>query len=658
MITKDRLEMRSSYAPIQDQILNYEDESMMRARPIANPNNYTPSGKVAAVNPVALGRASNGFTILRPEQNQLWANDDMNYVSFIHRQDVTIWGGGGTENGKYRYDFSTDGGQSFNNDIGALQNLYTNYGRYPNITQFNPAGTSNPFDAKVVYTGATNKFPTPGWIGHVYGTSDVTTGAPTVTEQYLFDTDNTLLPGGLCEGLPGEFWSVEFQYDGAAVMDSIRLMKGTWNSMTNDVDWVLHAKIDGDHDKSFDGTITSVGPNIAFSPDGMTGWICFLGNVNNGTNTNNETVMPCFIKSTDGGATWGNPIEADMDTIPWIADSLQTLWIAVDTLTGDTVPAGSGLATTGFDYDVTVDGNGNPHCAVVVGNSPGGFSISSGLAMFVADIYSTDGGASFDAKYISPILTFRGTYGITDPITVDNYVQVSRDADGSHIFYSWVDSDTAAATGNMNGIGFGVSDNLSPNMRIASMRVSDRFQTCPQLVTDEDFQWEGAALTPTMSPITLTNGTQYNMPIAAMQFVNGSPGDPCAFWYFGNDAVIDESDYTDPLNMILTWDNILAGCSAVDVDQSDLVDGVILHQSFPNPATDRAIIRFDIPATMNVDMDLVNLYGQQVAVLTSGEMGAGSHQVEVNTSDIAAGIYFYNLRTNDQVITKRMVISK
>jgi hypothetical protein len=60
------------------------------------------------------------------------------------------------------------------------------------------------------------------------------------------------------------------------------------------VDWVLEHKIDPGYDKSFDGSIAVVGPNIAFSPDGMTGYISIVANVTAGTNTNNETLLPVF----------------------------------------------------------------------------------------------------------------------------------------------------------------------------------------------------------------------------------------------------------------------------------------------------------------------------------------------------------------------------
>ena len=185
---------------------------------------------VNAVSPVELGRASNAFTILRTEQNQVYANDSLDMVSFIHRHDVTIYGGGSAQNGKYRYDISTDGGATFTNDQGVLNNTYTRPARYPNITMYNPAGNSNPLMGNMVYSGPTLD-PSPSWDGHVTGVSDVTTGGTTTgTENYNFIGMQTLLPGGLCQGLPGEFWTVDFQYDGTNTLDSLFVYKGTWNS--------------------------------------------------------------------------------------------------------------------------------------------------------------------------------------------------------------------------------------------------------------------------------------------------------------------------------------------------------------------------------------------------------------------------------------------
>lgn len=662
--TPEMLQERASYQPKFDQINSYEAKSMLQATPIAPAGQQmTPTGKVAAVSPVQLGRASNAYTILRNEQNQVVASDDLNMVAFIHRHDVTIWGGGGTENGKFRYDFSIDGGNTFTNDIGTMQNVYVNFGRYPNISLYNPAANLNPFASKVVYSGPTNGFPTPGWVGHVYGVSDVTlTNPPATTESYLFDTENTLLPGGLCEGLPGEFWQVEQQWDGAAIMDSIRVMKGTWNANTQDVDWVLHAKLDADFDKTATGSATSVGPNIAFSPDGQTGWIGYLSNLDaNGVGPNDSTLYPCFMKSTDGGATWGAPMEANLDGIPWIADSLQTLWITIDSVNNDTSPASDGRATTAFDFDITVDRDGNPHLAVAIGtagsNQP--FSISSSLAMFLGDVWSPDGGATWAVNYVSPVLCFRGDFGTGDPVSMDNFVQISRDEAGDRIFYSWADTDTAAVTGNQNGIGFGQNDQLAPNLRVAGLRLNDGYKTCPKLITDQDFIWEGRALYPTMSPTVLTDGTtgDFKLPIVCEELITNDPLQPCQFWYFGNDATFSDNDFRAPGSLILTWDEVVLGCPTVDRNEDLLSSNIVLFQSFPNPTNDAAIIRFELPATMDVQLDVNNIYGQHVGTLLSGEMAAGTHEVTVHTQELADGVYFYNLRTADQVLTKKMIVN-
>lgn len=657
-----QLQARETYRPKFDQIVSgYQDQHPMVAHEITpmSPAALT-SGKVSAVNPIGLGTASNALTALRGEQNQVAVDNQTDAVAFIHRQDISIWGGAGTDNGKFRYDISIDNGASFSNDIGPMQTVYTNYGRYPNCTFFNENGTSNPLDEKLVYVAPTNRFPTPGWIGQVNGVSSVvTSGSPTTTEHYQFDGQNVLLPGGLCEGLPGEFWSVDFSFDGTNVMDSIRLYKGVYNTGTSDIDWVLDRLIDPGYDKSFDGSIGTVGPNIAFSPDGMTGYIGLVANVTAGTNTNNETLMPVFIKTTDGGDTWGSPIEVDLDAIPWIADSLQTLWI--DSLGN---PASDGRAIAAFDFDMIVDNNGNVHMADVIGTAGGGFAISSGLAKFMADIWTPDGGATWEVTYLSPVLTFRGSYGSgSAPITIDNFCQVGRNDAGDHLYFSWVDSDTSVFTGSMNGIGFGESDNLAPNLRVVGKDLVYGTQTYPQLITDGDLIWEGRVLNPMMSPIIVENGNINEVPIVVLEFLQGDPNLSTKFWYFGKDVSFDLSDPNiwcyQPF-MELGWLSISSpGATPVcAVAVNDPVNsGVVLYEWYPNPTNGTARIQFELPAVTEISMRVMNAFGQEVAVLAEGEFNAGSHVATIETADLATGVYFCQLLAGDQVLSKKLVVT-
>lgn len=635
-----------------DQVTRYQDESILTAKNVA-PSSQTGglhTQGAQAVTAIELGRASNAYTILRPEQNQVYADPTSDLVLFIHRQDVTIWGGGGAENGKLRFDVSTDNGATFSSDIGVLNATYSRPSRYPNITGYNPTADSNPFNTKLVYAAPTLD-PSPSWDGMVTGIADVTATNPaTATETYSLIGEGSLLAGGLCEGASGEFWAVDFSYNGSATTDSIFVYKGTYNTSTQDVDWVTSDKLVPDWYTGYDGTATYIGPNVSFSPDGSTGWIGLLGDLNGGADT---TLSPVFIKSTDGGATWGNAMEVNLDAVAWIKDSLQSLWI--DSLGN---PASSGYATTSFDFDITVDANGNPHMFTIIGSAAPfgavgdkGYSIYSGLAKFAADIYSTDGGSTWEVAYIAPVLTFRGEFGTPDSggslLAMDNQPQVGRSADGNNIFYSWVDSDTTV-------VGFGESNNLAPNLRTSSMRITDGYMTLYSLVTDGDLLWDGRILYPTMSPIMLDDGSgNFNQPIVFLEMIANDQLQPCKFWYLGNDVAVTGSDYYSPSDLSLAWPGLIT--STVD---PIVAQNVTLFQSFPNPTSDVATIRFDLAASYDVSLEVVNMYGQTVATLAEGMHGVGLHEVKFSTSELAPGVYFYNLRAGGEVFTKKMTVVK
>lgn len=646
------------------QVMYSAEPTLVSSHPISQTSSVQRTGGINAVAPVQLGRASNIFSILRPEQNQVYYDDDLDLVAFIHRQDVIVWGGGSAENGKLRFDLSVDGGATFTSDIDVFNGTYTRPARYPNITGFNPNSETNPFSSFLAYSAPTLNS-SPGWDGHVTGMSDVTTSPPAnATETYSLLSSQTYLQGGLTEALPNEFWTVELQYDGSTFPGDIYVNKGEYvTTPSNDVVWSRYDTISPPHSLSFDGTPTLVGPNISFSPDGQIGWIAWLGDLVGGPDS---TLLPIFMKSTDGGATWGTPIEVDLNTSPDVADWLTAFWIQVDSVTGDTTSVSNGRATCAFDYDITVDANGNPHMAVVIGSGattdapePAGYTIYSGLEKFMADVTTDDGGATWYVNYVAPVLAFRGAFGNTGPVNMDNQPQISRSPSGSHVWYSWIDSDTSAVTGSMNGIGFGVSDQLAPNLRIAGRRISDGWQTCYKRVTDGDFIWEGRALFPTMAPVSICLDTNEWMPIVMVEMITNEPLESCNFWYFGNDAGFDiDDDFYPKSQLILDWDAPSCVDTTIIAVHDPLEDNVILGQSFPNPTNGKALIKFELPFAAEISMDLTNIYGQQVAVIAEGEYAAGRHEVEIDTRDLAIGTYFYNLHTNGKVTTRKMVVTK
>lgn len=82
-----------------------------------------------------------------------------------------------------------------------------------------------------------------------------------------------------------------------------------------------------------------------------------------------------------------------------------------------------------------------------------------------------------------------------------------------------------------------------------------------------------------------------------------------------------------------------------------------LRQNYPNPATQRATIRFALPEAKPVTLEVYDMLGRRVATLKRKEkMQPGRHAVQVDASRLASGTYFYRLQAGDFQKTRKMVI--
>ncbi|MCB9285097.1 MAG: T9SS type A sorting domain-containing protein [Lewinellaceae bacterium] len=519
---------------------------------------FWPSLSIAQVNPVELGKASNAFTILNPNQNQVHANNDLNMVAFIHRQDIQTLGG---ESGYLRYDLSTDGGNSFVTEVGILNNAYQAPARYPQLTGFNPGNSSNPLDTKLIWSGAT--IGSTYWLGDVSGLADVTaTSPPASTENY---SQQVYIPAGLSQGLPGEFWMVARGYLGSNLTTGeIEILKGVYNETTEDIDWGIYQTITPEHNLSFDGSVHMTSYNLAFSPDGQTGWAAFLGDL---YEMGDDSIFsPVLIPTFDGGLTWEDPIEVDLRLMDYLGDSttlkkeLQAFFFTDSTMT---TPASTGRPTCGFDYDITVDANGNPHFFAIVGsaslvsNPNPAYSIYSALPLLALDIYSENGGDCWKAVKVSDVYNFRGTFGIfPNSVTQDNYPQISRSPDGHHIFYSWVDTELTLDS-TLNSL---------PNLHVAGRNLLDEMMTPVQKITTGDPVWGGKAYFPTMAPeVLIDQDGNFKLPIVSTDFIQDDPYASCSFWYWGNEATFSASDFTIPSDIA---EECAALCADAELDAS------------------------------------------------------------------------------------------
>ncbi len=83
-----------------------------------------------------------------------------------------------------------------------------------------------------------------------------------------------------------------------------------------------------------------------------------------------------------------------------------------------------------------------------------------------------------------------------------------------------------------------------------------------------------------------------------------------------------------------------------------------LFQNYPNPFNPSTKIKFNLPESSNVNLEIYNILGQKIAELVNEQLTAGSHEVEFNSKEFASGLYFYKLSANDFISIKNMMIIK
>ncbi|WNJ18558.1 T9SS type A sorting domain-containing protein [Pontibacter sp. G13] len=537
------------------------------------PSQTTPVGTTVsdAVTAVKIGEASNAFTFIQVETNQVGVAYNVGTnggaVSFIHRQNIANCGG---DNGIYRYALSEDGGLSWNvgpgintpggtiatgcYGLGPLNPAYLQNSRYPNmmLSTMDTSATAIT-DLKVAYAGPVLSPSGTGWDGVVLGTAKDVTTTPVVTdEDYPYSNGNYFFAYSLVERVPGEFWFIsETTVDGTAGTADVLVTKGVYNATTEEVDWSLAATLQPDHYIGYDGDPKAASWSIGFSPDGTVGYIAGVGDLVGAPDT---TFSPWASYSFDSGATWSQPEEIALTAFPELSDLLQSFFIVVDSMSPtqiDTLPAGGGFPTTAFDLDMVVDKNGNPHIITVVGNAKfydltthsyefgaSAYSIFSGIEMFILDV-TRDQFGDWNAVPLAAQNFLRGAFG--DPasgtINFDPWVQASRSEDGSYVFFSWTDTDPAnSSTGNdapdMFGIGYDIDNQL----------LTDVIDW-----TSDDNNWASQALGPKISDRALFDGNcTYTIPTVIMDLGDGDAYTAVDFWYF-TDVTYDAcNDFVNP----------------------------------------------------------------------------------------------------------------
>jgi predicted secreted protein len=94
------------------------------------------------------------------------------------------------------------------------------------------------------------------------------------------------------------------------------------------------------------------------------------------------------------------------------------------------------------------------------------------------------------------------------------------------------------------------------------------------------------------------------------------------------------------------------------ITESTVPEKWILYQNYPNPFNPSTKIKYTLPKSSKVKIEIFNLLGQKIETILNKQMPAGLHEVEFTAMDLPSGVYLYRIATGNYVETKKMLLLK
>lgn len=126
-------------------------------------------------------------------------------------------------------------------------------------------------------------------------------------------------------------------------------------------------------------------------------------------------------------------------------------------------------------------------------------------------------------------------------------------------------------------------------------------------------------------------------------------------WFGASQSEIDTAitgTISNPLSASVISPGAVAGTGGGSQAPKDFA----LEQNYPNPFNPSTTIRYELPRSASVLLEVFNTAGQRVAVLVDESMPAGAHQVSFDARSLSSGAYFYRLQAGDFQETKKMLL--
>ncbi len=101
--------------------------------------------------------------------------------------------------------------------------------------------------------------------------------------------------------------------------------------------------------------------------------------------------------------------------------------------------------------------------------------------------------------------------------------------------------------------------------------------------------------------------------------------------------------------------------TAVASNQAVLPKTFALHQNYPNPFNPITTIKYELPVPTDVKLEIFDILGRRVRTVVDAKQDAGYHRVQWDGKNsyglqVATGVYFYRIKAEGFVKTRKMVL--
>ncbi len=141
-----------------------------------------------------------------------------------------------------------------------------------------------------------------------------------------------------------------------------------------------------------------------------------------------------------------------------------------------------------------------------------------------------------------------------------------------------------------------------------------------------------------LSELTPKYGDFYNLPISST-------------------LTITEYNANDPLAPATTTYLSGLGWTYVGIDDNSAANAtdITVGQNIPNPATGNTSIEISSSTVAPVTVEVSNMIGQTVQTVNAGVIN-GTMKVNLDVSNLEAGVYFYTVTIANERVSNRMIV--